>query len=80
MRLFGQAFLCCLPGCMSYLYLILLSLLGIRKGEYSKVEDLYDTRIPLHNEEAFQHGIQFKAKVSLVISGVRFTCLQRCYL
>ena len=42
---------------------LLLFLIGIRKGEYSKVEDLYDTRIPLHNEEAFQHGIQFKAKV-----------------
>lgn len=36
----------------------------MRNREYNKVEDLYDTRIPLHNEEAFQHGIQFKAKVS----------------
>ena len=37
---------------------------GFRSKEYNKVEDLYDTRIPLHNEEAFQHGLRFKAKVS----------------
>ncbi len=42
----------------------ILNYLGLRNREYNKVEDLYDTRIPLHNEEAFQHGIDFKAKVS----------------
>jgi len=26
-------------------------------------EDGYDSKIPLHNDEAFQHGIQFNAKV-----------------
>ncbi|GFN82649.1 carboxyl-terminal pdz ligand of neuronal nitric oxide synthase protein-like [Plakobranchus ocellatus] len=25
-------------------------------------DDGYDSRIPLHNEEAFQHGLQFQAK------------------
>lgn len=39
-------------------------LIGLRNREYNKVEDLHDTRVPLHNEDAFQHGIQFKAKVS----------------
>nr|KAI8729382.1 nitric oxide synthase 1 adaptor; partial [Biomphalaria glabrata] len=27
-------------------------------------DDGYDSRIPLHNEEAFQHGLQFQAKLS----------------
>jgi len=26
-------------------------------------EDGYDSKIPLHNDAAFQHGIQFNAKV-----------------
>jgi hypothetical protein len=26
-------------------------------------EDGYDSKIPLHNDEAFQHGIHFNAKV-----------------
>ena len=37
---------------------------GARSKDYSKVEDLYDTRVPLHNEDAFSHGLKFKAKVS----------------
>lgn len=37
--------------------------LGLRNRDYDKVDDLYDTRIPLHNEDVFQHGIRFKAKV-----------------
>jgi len=28
-------------------------------------EDGYDNKIPLHNDDAFQHGIQFKVKVKL---------------
>ena len=36
---------------------------GGRNKDYSKVEDLYDTRVPLHNEDAFSHGLRFKAKV-----------------
>lgn len=35
---------------------------SFRNKEYSKVEDSYDTRIPLHNEDAFQYGLRFKAK------------------
>ncbi|XP_023232929.1 carboxyl-terminal PDZ ligand of neuronal nitric oxide synthase protein-like [Centruroides sculpturatus] len=33
------------------------------KKQYNLVnDDAYDSRIPLHNEEAFQHGISFQAK------------------
>lgn len=35
------------------------------KKQYNLVsDDAYDSRIPLHSEEAFQHGISFNAKVS----------------
>ncbi|KAK9499505.1 hypothetical protein O3M35_002534 [Rhynocoris fuscipes] len=35
------------------------------KNQYDLVQnDDYDTRIPLHSEEAFHHGIVFQAKVS----------------
>lgn len=38
----------------------------LSKKPYDLVsEDGYDTRIPLHNDEAFQHGIHFQAKVCL---------------
>ncbi|XP_077868743.1 carboxyl-terminal PDZ ligand of neuronal nitric oxide synthase protein-like [Saccoglossus kowalevskii] len=33
-----------------------------KKNKYNLVEDTYDSRIPLHNEEAFQHGLKFQAK------------------
>ncbi|XP_035503493.2 carboxyl-terminal PDZ ligand of neuronal nitric oxide synthase protein-like isoform X3 [Scophthalmus maximus] len=32
------------------------------KTKYSLVDDGHDLRIPLHNEDAFQHGINFEAK------------------
>lgn len=33
------------------------------KKQYNLVsDDAYDSRIPLHSEEAFQHGISFNAK------------------
>ncbi|GIY99539.1 carboxyl-terminal PDZ ligand of neuronal nitric oxide synthase protein [Caerostris extrusa] len=33
------------------------------KKQYNLVnDDAYDSRIPLYNEEAFQHGITFNAK------------------
>ena len=36
------------------------------KKQYDLVsDDGYDSRIPLHNEEAFQHGISFQAKVRI---------------
>lgn len=33
------------------------------KTKYNLVDDGHDLRIPLHNEDAFQHGICFEAKV-----------------
>lgn len=33
------------------------------KTKYNLVDDGTDLRIPLHNEDAFQHGINFEAKV-----------------
>ncbi|XP_015267494.1 PREDICTED: carboxyl-terminal PDZ ligand of neuronal nitric oxide synthase protein [Gekko japonicus] len=32
------------------------------KSRYSLVDDRHDLRLPLHNEDAFQHGIAFEAK------------------
>nr|XP_046209035.1 carboxyl-terminal PDZ ligand of neuronal nitric oxide synthase protein-like isoform X8 [Oncorhynchus gorbuscha] len=32
------------------------------KTKYNLVDDGHDLRIPMHNEEAFQHGINFEAK------------------
>lgn len=35
-----------------------------KHGSYDIIsDDLYDCRIPLHNELAYQHGIHFEAKV-----------------
>ncbi len=31
-------------------------------------EEGYDNKIPLHNDEEFQHGIQFKVKVKLNVN------------
>ena len=37
------------------------------KKQYDLVsDDGYDSRIPLHNEDAFQHGIPFQAKVDQI--------------
>lgn len=33
------------------------------RNRYNLVDDLADSRVPLHNEEAYQHGIHFQAKV-----------------
>lgn len=33
-----------------------------RQKDYNLVDDAFDSRIPLHNEDAFLHGINFKAK------------------
>lgn len=46
-------------------YLLFRSLLMSMKNQtYNLInEDGFDNRIPLHNDEAFQHGIQFKIKV-----------------
>lgn len=38
---------------------------SLSKKSYDLVsDDGYDSRIPLHNEDAFEHGITFQAKVS----------------
>lgn len=34
------------------------------RNRYNLVDDVADSRVPLHNEEAYQHGIHFQAKVS----------------
>ena len=33
------------------------------RNRYNLVDDVADSRVPLHNEEAYQHGIHFQAKV-----------------
>ncbi|KFO38397.1 Carboxyl-terminal PDZ ligand of neuronal nitric oxide synthase protein [Fukomys damarensis] len=45
------------------------------KTKYNLVDDGHDLRIPLHNEDAFQHGICFEAKLQgpFLTSG-RFLC------
>lgn len=49
---------------------------SISKKSYDLVsDDGYDSRIPLHNEEAFEHGITFQAKVR-----ARNDCVGVCLL
>ena len=39
-------------------------LMSAKNRDYDPMsEDGYDSKIPLHNDEAFQHGIHFNAKV-----------------
>jgi len=38
-------------------------ILGQRNRDYNYINDTQDTRLPLHNEDAFGHGIGFKCKV-----------------
>jgi hypothetical protein len=38
--------------------------MSVKNRDYDPMsDDGYDSKIPLHNDEAFQHGIQFNAKV-----------------
>ena len=40
--------------------------MSVRNRRYDPMsEDGYDSKIPLHSDEAFQHGIHFNAKVKL---------------
>ena len=39
------------------------SMRGSTRRTYDQVNDVHDTRVPIYNEEAFQYGILFKAKV-----------------
>ena len=40
--------------------------------QYESVEDNKDLRIPVQNEEAFEHGISFKCKVMRIPSSINF--------
>lgn len=53
----------------------------LRRHTYDLVEETYDSKVPVHNEAAFEHGIRFQVKVCsihqfignyLVLSGVLF--------
>ncbi|XP_061440683.1 carboxyl-terminal PDZ ligand of neuronal nitric oxide synthase protein isoform X2 [Rhineura floridana] len=44
------------------------------KSRYNLVDDRHDLRIPLHNDDAFQHGIGFEAKFSSVVCSCSTFC------
>lgn len=48
------------------------------KSKYNLVDDRHDLRIPLHNEDAFQHGICFEAKVGGGRGGAAGVAARRC--
>lgn len=37
----------------------------LKRAHYDLVDESSDSKIPVHTDEAFEHGIRFKAKVSL---------------
>ncbi|XP_064583978.1 carboxyl-terminal PDZ ligand of neuronal nitric oxide synthase protein-like isoform X2 [Zonotrichia leucophrys gambelii] len=41
------------------------------KNRYNLVDDGCDSRVPLHNEEAFQHGIHFQAKYEFKAKNIK---------
>ena len=41
------------------------------KTKYNLVDDGHDLRIPLHNEDAFQHGISFEAKYEFKAKNIK---------
>uniref|UniRef100_A0A671T4L7 Carboxyl-terminal PDZ ligand of neuronal nitric oxide synthase protein-like n=1 Tax=Sinocyclocheilus anshuiensis TaxID=1608454 RepID=A0A671T4L7_9TELE len=41
------------------------------KTKYNLVDDGHDLRIPLHNEEAYQHGINFEAKYEFKVKNIK---------
>ncbi|XP_068175900.1 carboxyl-terminal PDZ ligand of neuronal nitric oxide synthase protein isoform X2 [Antennarius striatus] len=41
------------------------------RTKYNLVDDGHDLRIPLHNEEAFQHGINFEAKYEFKVKNIK---------
>lgn len=43
---------------------IVKAISNAKPTQYESVEDAKDLRIPVQNEEAFEHGISFKCKVS----------------
>lgn len=65
----GKKVVCCV---VKYNWLISLvhpgcAISGQRNRDYNYINDTQDTRLPLHNEDAFGHGIGFKCKVILVV-------------
>lgn len=44
---------------------------GSTRRTYDQVNDVHDTRVPIYNEDAFQYGILFKAKVREQLWGER---------
>lgn len=49
----------------------------LRRNEYDLVEEAYDSKSPVHNEDAFEHGIAFKVKVPLLKLALAFCLLSR---
>ncbi|XP_077188402.1 carboxyl-terminal PDZ ligand of neuronal nitric oxide synthase protein-like isoform X2 [Paroedura picta] len=41
------------------------------KSRYSLVDDRHDLRLPLHNDDAFQHGIAFEAKFEFKAKSIK---------
>ncbi|KAI7813353.1 putative carboxyl-terminal PDZ ligand of neuronal nitric oxide synthase protein [Triplophysa rosa] len=41
------------------------------RNRYNLVDDVADSRVPLHNEEAYQHGIHFQAKYEFKAKSVK---------
>ena len=37
----------------------------LKRAHYDLVDETSDSKIPVHTDEAFDHGIRFKARVSL---------------
>jgi len=44
----------------------------LRRNDYDLVEEAYDGKTPVQNEDAFEHGITFKVKVLLKINVCQF--------
>jgi hypothetical protein len=46
--------------------------MSMKNQSYNPIcEDGYDNKIPLHNDDAFQHGIQFKVKVKFEMNLIK---------
>ena len=56
---------CCVVK-YDWLIIPVFCILGQRNRDYNYINDTQDTRLPLHNEDAFGHGIGFKCKVIFV--------------
>lgn len=53
----------------------------LRRHDYDLVEEAYDSKSPVQNEDAFEHGVAFKVKVrsvSVVKLAFAFYILSGC--